>query len=56
MDKVIKKRVTKSGDSEIIEYLTQRGNSQFWEFDDLMDSDKDKKMIDTFEVITQNIA
>ena len=56
MDKVIKKRVTKSGDSEIIEYLTQRGNSQSWEFDDLMDSDQDKKMIDTFEVITQNIA
>ena len=56
MDKILKKRVTKAGDSEITEYLTQRGNSQSWEFDDLMDSDQDKKMIDTFEVITQNTA
>ena len=56
MDKILKKRVTKAGDSEITEYLTKRGNSLSWEFDDLMDSDQDKRMIDTFEVFTQNTA
>ena len=54
MDKILDKRIIQAGDSEVVEYLTQRSSIQ-WELSDLMNSDHDQRMIDTFEVLLLKI-